>query len=85
MVLFKWIVLKYFIALMLTFGMRLRQSSASPVLPRGLVRLAGMGGVSGLSLRIPAARQAELEQMCQKRPHHLHPTHPPGPGGQPEL
>lgn len=61
------------------------QSPASPVLPLGLVHAAGLGGVSRLPPRIPAARHSQLEQVCQKGPRRLRPAGPPGPGGQPEV
>lgn len=65
--------------------MHLQQSAPSALLPLGLLHVDGMGGVSRVPPRIPAARQFELEPMRQERSRHLHQPHPPGPGGQPKL
>lgn len=61
------------------------QPSARPVLPLGLLRVAGVGGVSGVPPRIPASRQFELEQMCPEGSRDLGQTHPPGPRKQPRV
>lgn len=61
------------------------QSPASPVLSRLLLHFTGLGGLSGVSPRLPAACSVKLEQVCQERSNHHHQADPPGPGGQPKL